>query len=95
VAIFRPTLERREQLTLEAFLEAAHARPPQRDRPVAQAQPSRLAEAVAVARDGVDRVAPRVAGSAEDPVHFFLQHALQELLHALPRERLQGLPGRA
>src|SRR5438093_1626190 len=62
---------------------------------VAQAQPPWLAEAVAVARNGIDTVAPFVPRPPEHAVHLFFQHPLQELLHALPREAFQRLPGRA
>jgi hypothetical protein len=73
----------------------AHPRAPERDRPIAQAQPPRFAEAVAVTWNGIERVTPLVPGAPKDAVHLFLQHPLQELLHALPGEDFQRLPGRA
>src|SRR5256885_12876575 len=85
----------RQQPALEAFTQPAHPRAPQGDRAVAQAQPPWLAEAVAVARNGIDTVAPLVPRTPEHAVHLFFQHPLQELLHALPGEGFQRLPGRA
>lgn len=40
-------------------------------------------------------VTPLVAGAPEDAVRLFVQHPLQELLHALPGEGFQRFPGRA
>src|SRR6266568_2637509 len=91
----RAPFERRQQPALEAFTQPAHSRAPQGDRAVAQAQPPWLAEAVAVARNGIDTVAPFVPRTPEHAVHLFFPHPLQELLHALPREAFQRLPGRA
>src|SRR5437867_13094774 len=91
----RAPFERRQQPALEAFTQPAHPRAPKGDRAVAQAQPPWLAEAVAVARNGIDTVAPLVPRPPEHAVHLFFQHPLQELLHALPGEGFQRLPGRA
>src|SRR5262249_25814350 len=57
-------------------------------------QPSRLAPAVPIARRRVNRVAPLIPRSAQDAVDLFLQHLLQQPLHALPRECLQAFPHR-
>src|SRR3989449_8387118 len=54
----RAPFERRQQPALDAFTQPSHPRAPQGDRAVAQAQPPWLAEAVAVARNGLDTVAP-------------------------------------
>jgi hypothetical protein len=91
----RASLERRQQLALEALTQAAYPRTPERDRPVAEAQPARFAEAVAVADRGIDRRAPLLPVAGEQPVHFLFQHPLQELLHTVSSERLQRLPRRA
>ena len=89
------SLERRQQPTLEALGQPAHPRPAHGERPAAQAHPARLAEAIAIAHRRIDGLAPLVAPPAQQAVHLFLQQPLQELLHALPRERLQRLPGGA
>jgi len=88
----RAPLERRQQPALEALVQPAHPRPAQRDRPVAQAEPSRFPEPVAMARRRVDHRLPLIPSPAEELVHFFLQHLLQQPLHAVARERLQRRP---
>ena len=90
-----PAFERRQQPALETRAQPAHPRPPERDRPVAQAQAPGLPEAVAIARGRINGVPPLVPPAAEHAIYLFLQHLLQELLHALPGEGLQRFPGRA
>jgi hypothetical protein len=85
-------LEGRPQPALEALAQPAYPRPPERDRPVAQAQAPRLAEAVAIARARINGVTPLIPPTGEHAVHLFLQHPLQELL---PGGGFQRLPGRA
>jgi len=91
----RAALERRQQPALKPLGQPPHPRPTQHDRPVAQAQPARLAEAVAVAARRIHRPMPLVPSAREQFVDFRFEHPLQELLHALPREGFQRLPGRA
>jgi hypothetical protein len=86
-------LECRQQAALEALAQPSHPRAPQRDRAVAEAKPPRLPEAVAVADRRVDRGTPLIPTAGEQLVDFRFQHLLQELLHAVPRERFERLPG--
>jgi hypothetical protein len=90
-----PALEGRQQPALKTLAQPAHPRPAEPDRPIAQAQPPRLAEPIAITGARIDGITPLVPPTAEHAVHLFLQHLLQELLHALPGEGLQRLPGRA
>jgi len=69
--------------------------PAQPDRPVAPAQAARFPQAIAVATRGIDRGTALIPGPPEHFFDFHLQHPLEQLLHALPRESFQGLPGRA
>ena len=84
-------LERRQQPALEALLEAAHPRAPQRDRPAAHAEPPRLAQAVVMPNRRIDGEPPLVAPAAQELIHFFFQHPLQEALYPLARERFDHL----
>src|SRR5262252_7507188 len=86
-------LECRQQAALKALAQPSHPRAPQRDRAVAEAKPPRLPEAVAVADRRVDRGTPLIPTTGEQLVDFRFQHLLQELLHAVPRERFERLPG--
>jgi len=52
----------------------------------------RAAEPVAIARRRVDHRPPLIPSPAEGLVHFFLEHLLQQPLHAVARERLQRRP---
>ena len=61
--------------------------------PLLEAKPPRLPEAVAVADRRVDRGTPLIPTTGEQLVDFRFQHLLQELLHAVPRERFERLPG--
>ena len=88
-------LERRQQAALEALAHPTDPRAAQRDGAVAEAQPPRLPEAVAIADRRVDRGTPSIPTAGEQLVDFRFQHLLQELLHAVPRERFERLPGRA
>ena len=90
----RPALEQGQQLALEALGQPADARPPQGDRPHAQAQPARLPIAVAIAGRGIDALTPRVAPAPQHRHDLFFQHPLQQVLHPLPGEGLQALPDR-
>jgi hypothetical protein len=91
----RAALERRQESALKPLAQPTHPRAPQQDRPVGQAQPAGLAEAIAIPGRRVDGGAPLIPPSGEQAVDLFFQHPLQESLHALSGERLPGLPRRA
>jgi hypothetical protein len=90
----RPALEQGQQLALEPLGQSADARPSQRDRADAQAQPARLPVAVAIAGRVIDALTPGVASASQHRRDLVLRHALQQVLHPLPGEGLQALPHR-
>jgi hypothetical protein len=51
-----------------------------------------VAEAIAISDRRIDGGPPRVPAAAQELIHFFLQHPLQEALHSLPREGFERLP---
>ena len=86
--------EERQDLGLEALLQAAQARPPQGDRPALHREATGLAEAVAVSGRSVDGGAALAPRPAEALGHLVLEDPLDERLDLAAGEGLEVLPGR-